>query len=201
MKKKVLIAVAVVLVIGGIATGAGDEDGPPTPAPVESAAVEAVEAEQQPPSAATVVPTEDVSEQPIVNEPEVASTEAELPTATDAIGLPTTPELDGCTVAPPELVAQVEAGMVDDLRLALAYVADDGGRQVLGASIFDATGERVSSADTWLIENGVVYALSGSANEYTEWPDGRDLPDNPSAGIGVPLDLQEQCTIPAITGR
>lgn len=55
MKKKVLIGVAAVLVVGGIATGAGEEEDPATPAPVESA----TEAEQQPSAAAGPTDTEE----------------------------------------------------------------------------------------------------------------------------------------------
>ena len=109
-------------------------------------------------------------------------------------------EIDGCASATGDLVAQVEQGLTGDATaLRLAYTTtDDEGRQVFGASIYDDTGFRVSSSDTWLVADGEVYALSGSANEYTEFPDGRDLEGNPSAGIGAPRALQDECLIPAI---
>lgn len=199
-KKKIAwIATAVVVGLGAISSAVSDDGARDVEAAADVAETPTVDPAPEP-----TIPHDEVVATPTTPEP----TEPVVLDAQTAAPIPPTPEIEGCTIAPGELVGQVEAGLGEGLELGLAYTTTDGPYTVLGASIYQtrddlmgAADNRWSSADTWLIENGVVYALSGSANEYSEWPDGRDLPDNPSAGIGVPLDLQEQCTIPAITGR
>lgn len=110
-------------------------------------------------------------------------------------------DIEGCEPAPRALVERVEANLADEATaLRLAYTAaDEAGRTLLGASVYAQDGYRLSSADTWVVDRGKVYALSGSANEYSDFPDGRDLPGSPSAGGRVPLEVQQDCTIPAIS--
>jgi hypothetical protein len=110
--------------------------------------------------------------------------------------------IDGCQPAPRPLIERVERQLAGDaVAIRLAYVTDDEqGRMLLGASIYADDGNRVSSGDTWIVSGAEIYALSGSANQYSRFPDGRgDLPDNPSPGFVEAQQLQDDCTIPAIS--
>lgn len=107
----------------------------------------------------------------------------------------------GCTPAPSDAVDVVASGLIGDAaQLDDTFVTAESDRAYFTANIFDVSGQRVSSADTWIIDSGTVYALSGSANEYSSFPDGRDLPDRPSAGNPVPRALQG-CAVEAIIGN
>lgn len=102
-----------------------------------------------------------------------------------------------CDTADANVVALVDAGLTDaevSLDPGTAVVVQEGGRVYLGADILDAEGGRHSSQDVWIVEAGQVWALSGSAREETLFPDGRDLPDGPSAGSGGGRAVQECMT-------
>jgi hypothetical protein len=46
---------------------------------------------------------------------------------------------------------------------------------VVGGNIFDATGEKESSQDSWVMNSGIVYALTSDARRHTLLTDGRDV--------------------------
>lgn len=81
-----------------------------------------------------------------------------------------------CDPAPDQYVAVINGSFTDSgLSLGPAYVVvGDDDVQYIGAHIMRGD-ERESSADVWVAQGPAVYALSGSAREYSMLPDGRDV--------------------------
>jgi hypothetical protein len=66
---------------------------------------------------------------------------------------------------------------------AAAGIDDADGVRYLVGSIYDATGFRVSTAETWAVVDGEMYAYSRSAIEHSTLPDGREVLDGPEQGF------------------
>jgi hypothetical protein len=83
----------------------------------------------------------------------------------------------GCDLAPGRVVDIINASFTNGEHLEHAQSVD-GPKAVVfvGGNIFDATGTKVSSQDTWALSDGQVYALTSDARRHTLLPDGRDLP-------------------------
>lgn len=118
-----------------------------------------------------------------------------IPTSGGAAPAPVPDEGDvsaGCLAAPGDLVAQIEQALDAGQYLsATAAVEAPDGTLYLGGDIMRAEDEaRVSSQDTWALVDGGLYAVSGSANEYSSLSDGRDVPGI-SAGDDYGVALQE----------
>ena len=109
----------------------------------------------------------------------------------------------GCTAALPEDVKAISAGLEPGHTLGEAFVAVAGRRRWVNANIYeDRRALRASSADVWIIEpGGAIYSLSGSARDMSTFPDGRRLPDSPSAGDDIATWLQNDCVLPAAKAR
>ena len=129
----------------------------------------------------------------------------EAPPTTEREATPLPPlsvDIAGCHGAPEAAIEILEESLTGDATaVRLAYISfTDDGMTYLGGSIYDDSGFRLSSADTWIISpDGTIFALSGSANEYSDLPDGRDLPGGYSAGDEIGQALQDNCTIPALS--
>ena len=121
------------------------------------------------------------------------------PTSTEAAPVTEPAETPaGCTPATEDEMAPISAALTGDAAsLGGLFTEYDGTYHYFGANIYDAEGERVSSADVWIIDSGVPYALSGGAREYTLLPDGRDLPGSPSAGDDTGSAVQD-CSASAL---
>lgn len=110
---------------------------------------------------------------------------------------PTLPAIAGCTPARPADVEAITAGLQPGLTLRYAFTETTGLRRWVNAHIYRPDGQRVSSADVWIIDPpGVVFSLSGSARQLSGHPDGRTLRDGPSAGDDVAVAL-ERCVLGA----
>lgn len=92
-----------------------------------------------------------------------------------AVALPDI-QADGCPPVDTDLVALAESHLDTGLTLRVATSGTDAdGNEWLIASVYRiADGERVSSADTWVRFDGILFSVSGSANELSDLPDGRD---------------------------
>lgn len=116
------------------------------------------------------------------------------PTTAAALATSTTiaPTSPGCEPATPTEVQVIEAGLTGKAkRLGEAFAAVDAQRRrIISANMYPATGDRMSSADVWIIADGKIYALSSDARKSSSFPDGRQLPGNPSAGDEISFQLQ-----------
>lgn len=99
------------------------------------------------------------------DEPTVSQTNQTPPTAQT--------ERASCDHAPETLQNTVIRNLQPQMRLADAYTVRAGDVIYLGANIIQGQ-DRVSSADVWVKADGALYALSGSANELSDFPDARD---------------------------
>lgn len=103
----------------------------------------------------------------------------------------------GCPEIAVEFIDQVNGALVKEpvgnaqrtgLTLAAATSNVEGDVRYIVGSIYDDTGFRVSSADTWVVIDGELLALSGSANEYSAGlRDARDVLTDPSTGFNSPV--------------
>lgn len=107
-------------------------------------------------------------------------------------------EAAACTPADPDTIATVEVGLTGDAdHLEMAFQeADPFGHVWISAHIYDAAGKRVSSSDTWVIIDGLPFAYTSSAREYSTWPDGRDHPEvAPYPEVRDVRDTVEMCPL------
>lgn len=106
-----------------------------------------------------------------------------------------TAALAQCTPADQTVSDVVASFLADDThRLSPMFEVTEGDFTYYSANIEDGAGERVSSSDVWVERGGEgLAALSGSANEYTEMADGRDL-YSMSAG-DPPAVLAQTCVL------
>lgn len=82
-----------------------------------------------------------------------------------------------CHEAPQRIVDMIDAAFTDPGEHLEHAQAVDGPQSMVyvGGNIFDSTGQKVSSQDTWVMSNGQLYALTSDARRRTLLPDGRDL--------------------------
>lgn len=111
--------------------------------------------------------------------------------------------IDGCPEATAGEIDAVNRALVSGLEIAGATAAADvDGVRYIVASIYDGTASRVSSTDTWAVVDGDLHALSSSALEYSQLPDGRDVLTGFDQGFGSELrDDLEQCALAASLGQ
>lgn len=108
---------------------------------------------------------------------------------------PTTAAQPGCAPAPLGVVATINDSLTSPGALTeTAMVTDAQGRQWIGANITH-DGKKLSSADVWVVNGGIIYALSGGARGNSTLHDGRHLL-NLSAGDEAGLAVQS-----CVTGR
>lgn len=85
-------------------------------------------------------------------------------------------QASGCPSVDVTVVDDVNARLDPGLTLGLAASASsDGIIWLLGSIYRQSDGERVSSADTWARVDGQIYAVSGSAREFSNLPNGRQV--------------------------
>lgn len=98
-----------------------------------------------------------------------------------------------CRPAPDQLTTIIASSLNDSgLSLGPAFVVSaPGGLTYVGANIMRGD-TKESSADVWVEKDGAVFALSGSAREYSLLPDGRRITDA-SAGDDYGIAVQN-CT-------
>jgi hypothetical protein len=88
---------------------------------------------------------------------------------------PASEQLAACTAADPVDIATIEASLIGEAHaLDRVYIQELRGRRYIAGNILDSTGERLSSADTWVSEGPELYALSSSAEDYSTAPSARD---------------------------
>lgn len=81
-----------------------------------------------------------------------------------------------CGEAPARIVEMINAAFTNGEHLEhMQSVSGPSGMVIVGGNIVDATGTRVSSADSWVMSAGAIYGLSSDARRHTLLPDGRDL--------------------------
>ena len=115
-------------------------------------------------------------------------------TATTA-AVPATAARAGCERAPLGVIATINDSLTAPGALTeTAMVTDAQGRQWIGANITH-DGTKLSSADVWVVNGGIIYALSGGARGNSTLHDGRHLL-NLSAGDEAGLAVQH-----CVTGR
>jgi hypothetical protein len=105
--------------------------------------------------------------------------------AADALGQPEAP----CTPATPEDITAITATLTTPgAQLNRAFVTTSPDHRFVTANIDDTAGERLSSADTWAIDQtGTIYAVSSSARDLSTAPDGSSLPGGHEA-TGADID-------------
>lgn len=82
----------------------------------------------------------------------------------------------GCGEAPSRIVEMINAAFTNGEHLEnMQSVSGPSGMVIVGGNIVDASGTRVSSADSWMMSDGAIYGLSSDARRHTLLPDGRDL--------------------------
>lgn len=82
----------------------------------------------------------------------------------------------GCDEAPARIVEMINAAFSNNEHLEnMQSVSGPSGTVIVGGNIVDATGTRVSSADSWVMSGGAIYGLSSDARRHTLVPDGRDV--------------------------
>ena len=85
----------------------------------------------------------------------------------------------GCDEAPAAIVDMINAAFTNGEHLENALsVPSPPGTVVVGGDIISPTGEKVSSADSWVMSGGAIYGLSSDARQHTLVPDGRDVIDD-----------------------
>jgi hypothetical protein len=98
----------------------------------------------------------------------------------------TTTARPGCNDALPEVVTAITSTLIGDAKkIGKAFMLEENNRQYVGANVYDAAGKELSTGDVWIIEKGKVYSLSTGARTHSNAADGRELPDKPSAGVGL----------------
>lgn len=81
-----------------------------------------------------------------------------------------------CSDAPARIVQLIDASFTDGEHLDNAQSIDGPkGTVVVGGNITAASGERVSSQDSWVMSGGQVFTLTSSARRHSMLPDGRDI--------------------------
>ena len=81
-----------------------------------------------------------------------------------------------CKEAPSAVVEIINASFTNGEHLEHAQAVE--GPQTMtyvGGNIFDPSGTKLSSQDSWVLSDGVVYALTSDARRHTVLLDGRDL--------------------------
>lgn len=82
----------------------------------------------------------------------------------------------GCESAPLGVLVTINNALTSPGVLTeTAMVTDAEGRQWIGANITTHDGRRVSSADVWVVNGNIIYALSGGARGNSTLHDGRHL--------------------------
>ncbi|AHH16609.1 hypothetical protein NONO_c18090 [Nocardia nova SH22a] len=130
---------------------------------------------------------------------------APVPTTTRAPALSTAPAAPiapttttaaaGCQPAPFGVLVTINNALTSPGVLTeTAMVTDPAGRQWIGGNITH-NGTRLSSADVWVVNGGIIYALSGGARGNSTLHDGRHLL-NLSAGDEAGIAVQD-----CVTGR
>ncbi len=108
----------------------------------------------------------------------VLSAVTSSPTRTDST--PTTvaaasAEVSDCVPVPGDLVSIINGQLVADYRISAPRALHAPAGVYVGGDIVAGSGTRVSSSDVWLYRDAAMYALSGSAREFSSLPDGRSL--------------------------
>lgn len=102
--------------------------------------------------------------------------ESPAPTITAVPNTPIPAAGPGCDEAPARIVALINAAFADGEHLEnMQSVSGPSGTVIVGGNIVDATGTRISSADSWVMSGGAIYGLSSDARRHTLVPDGRDV--------------------------
>lgn len=149
----------------------------------------------------TVEATTESTEAPTTAPTTEATTTTAAPTTVTTTTAPATttapPEpTPGCTPADQADIDAITAGLTGGAtRIAEAYqVTGADGIRYIGANIYDAAGDKLSSADVWAFDGTDAYSLSGSArNDYsTRLPDGRDLGGDLGISAGDEYGTQAQ---------
>lgn len=82
-----------------------------------------------------------------------------------------------CYTPPPNLVADVDGTFTGGEHLEHTQAIDGPNHTVyIGGDIFDSSGQKVSSQDTWVEVEGFLYSITSDARRRTKAPDGRHLP-------------------------
>lgn len=99
------------------------------------------------------------------------------PATTAPVALPTMAAPPStCSDAPTAIVDIINASFTDGQHLEHAQaVTGPNSTTYVGGNIFDAAGVKESSQDTWVLSDGVVYAITSDARQRTTLPDGRDV--------------------------
>lgn len=104
---------------------------------------------------------------------------SDTPTPPNTAAAPNTPVPSagpGCDEAPARIVEMINAAFTKGEHLEnMQSVSGPSGTVIVGGNIVDATGTRVSSADSWVMSGGAIYGLSSDARRHTLVPDGRDV--------------------------
>lgn len=86
------------------------------------------------------------------------------------------PEPLACHEAPSVIVETINAAFTNGEHLEHAQSVNGSHAETyVGGNIVDAGGTELSTQDSWVLSNGVVYALTSDARRHTTLPDGRDL--------------------------
>lgn len=122
-------------------------------------------------------------------------------TAAEPVDLPPlSVEVAGCPPADPDDVEAIQRVIDDGLVVLLAHAmtAPDG-RTAMAGSVYDvATGDRISSADVWLVDDDhQVWSLSGNQT-FFNGPDARDLSAGLNAGTEPFAGLRDRCAAHAL---
>ncbi|WAL49560.1 hypothetical protein [Rhodococcus pyridinivorans] len=89
----------------------------------------------------------------------------------------TTTALDpACAAADPGTIGLVDSVLMGGTHIEDVWIVDgEDGVEYVAGNIHDEAGDRVSSADVWALNGGVIYALSGGARDESAAVDGRDV--------------------------
>ncbi len=148
------------------------------------------EAALEPPSTTTTPPSSTTTEAP-----EETTTTAAPATTSAPMTVP-----EGCNAADPADVELVSSGLEGEAAsLAEAFTAETAEGRWVAANIYPATGDRLSSADYWIIDQaGAVFSISSSAEDYSTWP---RPADGPSLAGGDTASELTDCVVAALRAR
>lgn len=86
------------------------------------------------------------------------------------------PAATACKRAPAKIVEIINSSFTDGQHLEQGQSVDGpSGSVIVGGNIISSSGDRVSSHDSWLMNDGKVFGLSSDARRHTLLPDGRKM--------------------------